>query len=129
MEFTHEQVKEILNRIEDRLFDMRKKKGEFYQECGITSAAYSFWNTGKHSPTTKMLAKIADYLDVSYNWLVYGEEKNQDAKSNLEDDGIDFRQQLKDNQDFKILFNAALNAPRSALYEATAVLLKSKEGK
>ena len=40
-------------------------KQQFYKDCGITSASYSLWNTGKTSPSMKNLKIIAEYLGVS----------------------------------------------------------------
>lgn len=40
-------------------------KQQFYKDCGITSASYSLWNTGKTNPSMKNLKIIAEYLAVS----------------------------------------------------------------
>ena len=40
-------------------------KQQFYKDCGITSASYSLWNTGKTNPSMKNLKIIAEYLGVS----------------------------------------------------------------
>lgn len=118
MEFSHEQVKQILERIEERLAIMRKRKYEFYSECGLSSAAYSLWNTGKNTPSPAMLRKIADYLGVNYDWLVFGKEDSQE--SNLPQ-----REQMR--QEMRILFDAAEDAPASAILEAAALLMRYKE--
>lgn len=45
-------------------------KKQFYKDCGITSASFSLWNTGKTNPTIKNLKIIADYLGVSISDLM-----------------------------------------------------------
>lgn len=40
-------------------------KQQFYKDCGITSASYSLWNTGKTNPSMKNLKIIAEFLGVS----------------------------------------------------------------
>lgn len=49
-------------------------KQQFYKDCGITSASYSLWNTGKTNPSMKNLKIIAEYLGVSVADLLPGEE-------------------------------------------------------
>lgn len=118
MEFSHDQVKQILERIEDRLASMRKRKYEFYSECGISSAAYSLWNTGKNTPSPATLRKIADYLGVTYDWLVFGKEEAQESN---------YPQREQMRQEMRILFDAAEDAPTSAILEAAALLMRYKE--
>ena len=45
------------------------------KEAGVTQTALSNWKTGKSTPTTKTLQKIADYFGVSLDYLTKGEEK------------------------------------------------------
>lgn len=121
MEITQEQVKDILKRIEKRLALMQKKKYDFYYECGISSALYSNWNTGKAKPSPTTLAKIAEYLDVSYEWLVTGEEQDETMR---------IREQILNRPEVRMLFNAISDdVPASEILSATAQILKYKEQK
>lgn len=73
-------VKVILSRIEDRLIALGMSKEEFYKLSGISSATYSYWNTGKYNPTLKKLKSAAEVLGVTYEYLVTGEgQKNKPA--------------------------------------------------
>ena len=45
-------------------------KKQFYNDCNITSATYSQWNTGKTKPKLANLERIANYLDVSLTYLL-----------------------------------------------------------
>lgn len=49
-------------------------KAEFYEKCGVTSASFSQWNTGKAKPRLKNIERIANFLGVSSEYLLYGEE-------------------------------------------------------
>lgn len=118
MDFSQEQIMEILDRIEIRLGIMRKKKYDFYNESGVSSALYSNWKTGKAKPTTKTLNKIANYLGVSLEWLISGSGEKQ--TSNLPQ-----REQMR--QEMRVLFDAAEDAPTSAILEAAALLMRYKE--
>ena len=70
-------VKVVLSRIEDRLIALGMSKEEFYKLSGISSATYSYWNTGKYNPTFKKLKSAAEVLEVSYEYLVTGEEQQK----------------------------------------------------
>lgn len=54
-------------------------KKEFYDACGLTSSAYSQWNTGKTSPSKKALHKVSDFLGLNYEWLTTGDGEKEKA--------------------------------------------------
>lgn len=76
---SQEEVKAILSRIEERLVVLGMSKEEFYTKSGISSATYSYWNTNRYKPTPKKLRNAAEVLEVSYEFLVTGEEQNKPA--------------------------------------------------
>lgn len=45
------------------------------KETGVTQTALSNWKTGKSTPNTKTLQKLADYFGVTVDYLINGEEK------------------------------------------------------
>ena len=62
----------IVSRINGLLAEKGVSKRDFYQDCGITSASYSLWNTGKTTPRLKNLEVIADYLETTTDYLLTG---------------------------------------------------------
>lgn len=68
---------DILKRIDVCLAERGISKEKFYSESGVSSASYSQWNKGVHEPTTKKLKQIADYLNVSMQYLLTGEEQKE----------------------------------------------------
>lgn len=72
----------IVNRINSLLAEKGIDKKKFYSDCGITSASYSLWNTGKTKPRMKNLEIIADYLNVSVSYLLDGTVKKEKPASN-----------------------------------------------
>lgn len=62
----------IVSRISGLLAEKGISKRDFYQDCGITSASYSLWNTGKTTPRMKNLEVIADYLETTTDYLLTG---------------------------------------------------------
>lgn len=125
MEFTKEQVKAILSRIELELGRKGIKKYDFYSESGISSSLYSQWNTGKKQPTHKKLGEIASYLNVDLEYLITGEKK--ELVSEEDRDVMELREELRRRPETKILFHASKNAPASAILEAAALIERYKE--
>lgn len=72
----------IVARINAILAEKSIPKQNFYSSCGITSASYSMWNTGKTQPRMKNLETIAEFLGVSVAYLLEGvsEKKNDDQE-------------------------------------------------
>ena len=62
----------VVNRINALLAEKGIQKKDFYKNCGITSASYSLWNTGKTTPRMKNLEVIADYLNTTTDYLLTG---------------------------------------------------------
>ena len=71
----------IVNRINAMLAEKGISKQEFYEACGITSASYSLWNTGKTTPRRKNLEIIADFLNTTVEYLLTGFGEKEKAPS------------------------------------------------
>lgn len=64
----------IVARINTLLAQKGIQKKDFFSACGITSATFSQWNTGEiKSPRKKSLKRVADFLGVSVEYLLYGD--------------------------------------------------------
>lgn len=59
------------------------------KETGITTATLTSWKQGKYVPKTEKLQKIADYLNVSVEYLMTGKESN-DSNDKKELKGVYF---------------------------------------
>lgn len=77
---------------------------------------------------TQKVNKIADYFDVSVNYLMTGKE-NEGDKYYLNDDTAAMAQKLFENKDLKVLFDAAQDATPEDLKTTYDMLmaLKRKE--
>lgn len=62
----------ILNRVEVLLKESGHSKSELYAACSVSASAISQWKSGRTSPATKSLQNIADYLNVTYEYLISG---------------------------------------------------------
>lgn len=70
-------MQSVIRRIELRIAEMGMSKKDFYKLSGISSANYSQWNTGTHKPTKKKLSAAAKTLNLSLEYLLYGEETDK----------------------------------------------------
>ena len=55
------------------------------KEAGVTQTALSNWKSGRSTPTTKTLQKIADYFGVTIDYLLSGENESKEKKSPYSD--------------------------------------------
>lgn len=58
--------KELVRQIEMRISELGMKKKDFYALTGISSAAFSYWNTGRSQPSLDALTKIDAVLGTSF---------------------------------------------------------------
>ena len=65
-------MSEVTKRIDQLLDERGIDKQTFYDDCHISSAAYSQWNTGKTSPRKSSLIRVANYLGSTYEWIAFG---------------------------------------------------------
>ncbi len=65
---------EKVNCLTNRLITLRKERGvlqkDIAKEIGITAAAYSLYEKGKREPSLGTLQKMADYFNVSADYLM-----------------------------------------------------------
>lgn len=98
------------------------------KEAGVTQTALSNWKTGKSTPTTKTLQRIADYFGVTIDYLMTGEEKEND-KYYVNEETEEMAQTLFKNKPLRVLFDAAKDATPEDLETTYNMLmaLKKKE--
>ncbi|MEZ3453931.1 MAG: helix-turn-helix transcriptional regulator [Oscillospiraceae bacterium] len=76
--------------ISQRIFYILKQKGKKQKELaeytGISTSAISAWNKNNTNPAAENLSTIADFLEVSLEYLITGKEKgicNNDPEQEL----------------------------------------------
>ena len=69
---------DILDRITNELMRQNKQQQDLTNYLGAKKTLYSDWKSGKNKSyqNLKHLVKIADYLNVSLDYLVFGKEKS-----------------------------------------------------
>lgn len=98
------------------------------KEAGVTQTALSNWKTGKSTPTTKTLQRIADYFGVTIDYLMTGEEKEAD-RYYINDETAQVAQEIFENKELRALFDVqrGMSAEDLQALHGMALALKRKE--
>lgn len=101
------------------------------KETGLTTATISNWKAGRYVPKQDKLQKIADYFNVSLEYLMTGKEKDNEDRYYLNDETAEMAQKLFENKNLRVLFDAAVDATPEDLkttYDMLMALKKKERG-
>ena len=98
------------------------------QETGITQSTFSDWKNGRSVPKQDKLKKIADFFGVDVAYFYDDNEENRGYY--VDDKTKEIAQQIFDNKELRLLFDAAKDASSDDLKTVHTMLmaLKAKEG-
>ena len=109
-----------------KLKEIRLARGytqkEIADAVGVSPVSLSNYERGSQLPDLEVLKKIADFLCVSTDALLGFNMNKPD-----DDDSWAFREQMRNNPSYRLLFKAADKAKPEHL-RAAAAMLKSLEG-
>ncbi|MEF2653233.1 MAG: helix-turn-helix transcriptional regulator [Blautia sp.] len=99
------------------------------KETGLTTATISNWKAGRYVPKQDKLQKIADYFNVSLEYLMTGEEKEGGERYYLNDETAQVAQEIFENKELRALFDVQrnMNAEDLKALHQMALALKRKE--
>lgn len=99
------------------------------KETGVSQSTLSDWKRGLSTPKQDKLQKIADYFNVSLEYLMTGKEKDNEDRYYLNDETAEMAQKLFENKNLRVLFDAAVDATPEDLETTYNMLmaLKKKE--
>ncbi len=102
------------------------KNADVSRATGVHPATFSDWKKGKSKPKQEKLQKIAQYFNVSIEYLLTGEDQ---PAHYVDDETAEYAELLKHNKDLRLLFSAAKDSPPEDLKMAHDMLvaLKRKE--
>ncbi|MDO4632989.1 MAG: helix-turn-helix transcriptional regulator [Eubacteriales bacterium] len=98
------------------------KDADVSRATGITKSTFSDWKSGRSNPKNDKLQKIADYLEVSIDYLSTG--KADSYYLNAETANI--AQDIFENKELRALFDAARTATPEDLQTTYSMLLALK---
>lgn len=93
---------------------------------GIAQSTLSDWKKGKTAPKIDKMQKIADYFAVPVEYLMTGKEKEDGPKYYLNDETAAIAQDIFENKELRVLFDAARDAEPEDLSAVHNMLLALK---
>ena len=91
----------------ERVETLRKQRnisqGNLEKELGFSNGSISKWKSS--SPTPERLKKLADYFNVSVEYLLTGKEKEVGEEYYLNEETKEIAQEIFENPDLKSLFD------------------------
>ena len=84
------------------------KDADVVRATGITKSTFSDWKSGRSEPKKEKLQKIADFFDVSLDYLMTGEEQNGYY---LNEETAKLAQEMFEDEDMRSLFDMKRNMP------------------
>lgn len=74
-------------------------------ETGIAQSIFSSWKRGISKPKQDKMQKIADYFNVSVNYLMTGKEKEGGESYYLNDETREIAQEIFEKKELRMLFD------------------------
>lgn len=99
---------------------------KFCKETGISQSTISTWKTKRNLISGEIAKRIADYFNVSVDYLMTGEEKEGGEKYYLNDETARIAQEIFESKELRTLFNASRKVSPARL-EAYAEMIKKLE--
>ena len=114
--------------LNERVVDLCSKTGisqsKMERDLGLSKGSVTKWK--KQEPRPSTLEKVANYFNVSVEYLMFGQEKEGGEKYYLNDETAKMAQKIFENKELRILFDAAQDASPEDLEAAHNVLLALK---
>ena len=117
----------VYERIESLRKERKISQGNLEKELGFSNGSISKWKTSMPKP--ERLQKIADYFGVTVDYLMTGNESDGKERYYTNDETASIAQEIFDNKELRLLFDAAKDAQPEDLQTVHQMLiaLKRKE--
>lgn len=96
------------------------------KETGVSQSTLSDWKRGVSTPKQDKLQRLADYFNVSLQYLMTGKEKEGGETYYLNKDTRKVAQDIFENKELRMLFDAARDAEPEDLEAVHRMLLALK---
>ena len=102
-----------MNGVLERTLEILKRKGmteyQLCKEIGIKQSTFSTWKTEDRVPNTMRVARIANALGVSVDYLVTGKDESgkEVPEYYLDPEAAEIAQELFERPELKVLFKAS----------------------
>lgn len=110
---------DTLDKISILLKEQGKKQKDLTDYLGVTKNAFSNWKSGNNTSYMKKLPQIADFFDVSVDYLL-GKATEPDKTGNTELE--EYLEELRTRPEMKMLFNLTKNATKEDVEKAVKII-------
>lgn len=107
--------------------DREIKPSVVSKETGVSTATISSWKTGKYTPKSDKIQKIAEFFDVDAMYFMNDENATSKPMYYVNEETAKTAQAIFENKDLRILFDAAKDARPDDLKMAAEMLRRFKE--
>ena len=114
----------VYERIESLRKERKISQGNLEKELGFSNGSISKWKTSMPKP--ERLQKIADYFGVTVDYLMTGNESDGKERYYTNDETASIAQEIFDNKELRLLFDAAKDAQPDDLQAVHQMLLALK---
>ena len=100
-------------------------------DLDVNPPTFSMWVKGKAMPSVSVIRKIADYFGIGITDLVDDKAEKKGAVYYLDPETAEAAQQMHDNQELKVLFDAARTSSPEDLrttYQMLMALKRKEQG-
>lgn len=104
---------------------------KFCKDTGISQSTISTWKKKRNLISGDIAKQIADYFNITVDYLMTGEEKEGGEKYYLNEETAQMAQKLFQNKELRVLFDAAQDASPEDLkttYDMLMALKKKERG-
>ena len=91
-------------------------------DLDISRGTVSNWKNKGASPNGEILQKIADYFDISVDYLLSGETKKSPDTMSEDEEIMEYLNELKNNPGMRILFSKAKGATKEDLEKVVKMI-------
>ena len=104
---------------------------KFCKDTGISQSTISTWKKKRNIISGDIAKQIADYFNITVDYLITGEEKEGGERYYLNEETAQMAQKLFENKELRVLFDAAQDASPEDLkttYDMLMALKKKERG-
>ncbi|CDC47071.1 helix-turn-helix [Clostridium sp. CAG:58] len=99
---------------------------KFCKETGVSESTIYTWRKKKTQCNAKLQKIVCDYFGVTADYLMTGKEKDADSKYYLNNETAAIAQNIFENRELRLLFDAAKDAEPEDLETVHSMLLALK---
>ena len=103
--------------------EINKSPSRVALDLGINKASVTYWKKEGKTPNTEILQKVADYFNVSVDYLLEKENEKTSPADLTEDDELNiYLEELKNRKEMRMLFKLAAGATKEDVEKAVAII-------